>query len=75
MNTPILLNDSKYAEKKIEQLHIYLGLKGLPYGHEKEYALVLLNNIFGGGASSILFQKVREELRLMLYYIFIFTTL
>ncbi|MBU3104031.1 M16 family metallopeptidase [Clostridium gasigenes] len=62
--TPILLNDSKYAEKKIEQLHIDLGLKGLPYAHEKGYALVLLNNIFGGGASSILFQKVREELGL-----------
>lgn len=63
-NTPILLNETKYAEKKIEQLHIDLGLKGLPYAHEKGYALVLLNNIFGGGASSILFQKVREELGL-----------
>lgn len=62
--TPILLNNSKYAEKQIEQLHIDLGLKGLPYAHEKGYALVLLNNIFGGGASSILFQKVREELGL-----------
>lgn len=63
-DTPILLNDSKYAEKQIEQLHIELGLKGLPYAHDKGYALVLLNNIFGGGASSILFQKVREELGL-----------
>ena len=63
-DTPILLNDSKYVEKQIEQLHIELGLKGLPYGHEKGYALVLLNNILGGGASSILFQKVREELGL-----------
>lgn len=62
--TPILLNNSKYAEKQIEQLHIDLGLKGLPYAHEKGYALVLLNNIFGGGASSIIFQKVREELGL-----------
>ncbi|MEG0642250.1 MAG: pitrilysin family protein [Clostridium sp.] len=62
--TPILLNNSKYSEKKIEQLHIDLGLRGLPYAHEKGYALVLLNNIFGGGASSILFQKVREELGL-----------
>ena len=62
--TPILLNESKHAEKQIEQLHIDLGLKGLPYAHDKGYALVLLNNIFGGGASSILFQKVREELGL-----------
>ena len=39
-----------------------LGLKGLPYGHDRGYALVLLSNILGGGASSRLFQKVREEL-------------
>lgn len=51
-----------YLNKDIEQLHIGLGLKGLPYGHDKGYALVLLSNIFGGGASSRLFQKVREEL-------------
>ena len=36
----------------------------MPYDHDKNYALVLLSNIFGGGASSILFQKVREELGL-----------
>ena len=56
--------DSAYAKKEIEQLHISLGLEGLPYGDDNNYALVLLNNIFGGGASSILFQKVREELGL-----------
>lgn len=62
---PITLkNDSKYAEKQIEQVHINLGLNGLPYANDKSYSLVLLNNIFGGGASSILFQKVREELGL-----------
>lgn len=61
---PILLNGSKYTNKQIEQLHINLAYKGLPYAHEKGYSLVLLNNIFGGGASSILFQKVREELGL-----------
>ncbi|MGL5380970.1 M16 family metallopeptidase [Clostridium sp.] len=61
---PILLNGSKYTNKQIEQLHINLAYKGLPYAHDKGYSLVLLNNIFGGGASSILFQKVREELGL-----------
>ena len=63
-NSPILLTESKYTNKQIEQLHINLVLKGLPYAHEKSYSLVLLNNILGGGASSILFQKVREELGL-----------
>ncbi|MDU2489247.1 MAG: pitrilysin family protein [Clostridium celatum] len=60
----ILKHDSKYAEKQIEQVHINLGLNGLPYADDKAYSLVLLNNVFGGGASSILFQKVREELGL-----------
>ncbi|MDR3594196.1 pitrilysin family protein [Clostridium sp.] len=60
----IIQVDSAYAKKEIEQLHISLGLQGLPYGDEHTYSLVLLNNIFGNGASSILFQKVREELGL-----------
>lgn len=59
-----LKNNSKYTEKQIEQVHINLGLNGLPYADDKSYSLVLLNNIFGGGASSIMFQKVREELGL-----------
>lgn len=63
-NTPDLLKDSSYTEKQIEQLHINLGLQGLPYADNKAYSLLLLNNVFGGGASSILFQKVREELGL-----------
>lgn len=56
--------NSMVATKEIEQLHISLGLKGLPFGHEKGYGLVLLSNIFGGGASSLLFQRVREQLGL-----------
>ncbi len=55
---------SKYVNKDIEQLHISLALRGLPYGDENNYSLVLLNNILGNGASSILFQKVREQLGL-----------
>lgn len=61
--TEIKVNSS-YAKKEIEQLHISLGLEGLPYGDNNNYSLVILNNIFGSGASSILFQKVREELGL-----------
>lgn len=62
--TPKLLSGCEYTDKQIEQLHISFTLKGLPYAHEKAYSLVLLNNVFGGGASSVLFQKVREELGL-----------
>lgn len=63
-HSPKLHHQSKYVDKQIEQLHINLGLKGLPYADDKAYSLVLLNNVLGGGASSILFQKVREELGL-----------
>ncbi|SHK33942.1 Predicted Zn-dependent peptidase [Clostridium cavendishii DSM 21758] len=49
-------------DKKIEQLHVNLGLKGTALGDDRGYSLILLNNILGGGASSILFQKLREDL-------------
>lgn len=58
---PNISNKHLFQKKKIEQLHISLGLNGLEIGHEDAYALILLNNILGGGASSILFQKIREE--------------
>ena len=61
---PIIQIGSAYAKKEIEQLHISLGLEGIPYGDDNNYELVVLNNIFGAGASSILFQKVREDLGL-----------
>lgn len=59
-----ILPGSIYSDKDIEQLHVNIGLKGLKAGHKKGYSLVLLSNIFGGGASSILFQNVREKLGL-----------
>lgn len=58
---PSILSNHLYKKKKIEQLHISLGLKGKEIGSEDTYALLLLNNILGGGASSLLFQKIREE--------------
>ena len=63
-NTPELKKSFLYTEKNIEQLHINFGLNGIKQGDERGYSLLLLNNILGGGASSILFQKVREELGL-----------
>ena len=60
------------ANKDIEQLHINLGLKGFPSGHKMAYPLLLLSNLFGGGASSVLFQKIREELGLC-YNIYCYT--
>ena len=47
--------------KDIEQLHLALAFDGVPIKDKYNYSMSLLNAIFGGGMSSILFQKVREE--------------
>lgn len=47
--------------KDTEQVQICLGVPGLPLGDADIYTLQALNNIFGGGLSSRLFQKIREE--------------
>ncbi|MGL4731652.1 MAG: M16 family metallopeptidase [Clostridium sp.] len=61
-STPEILQNNYFRKKDIEQLHINLALKGLKLGDEDLYTSILLSNILGGGASSILFQKIREEL-------------
>lgn len=48
-------------EKDIEQLHIIAGFPGLPLGSDGTYTMAALNTIFGGGMSSRIFQKIREE--------------
>jgi predicted Zn-dependent peptidase len=52
-----------------EQAHIVLGTQGLPRQHPGRFALAILDNILGGGMSSRLFQKIREE-RSLAYSIF-----
>ncbi len=60
--SPELLNKHYFRKKEIEQLHISLGIPGVELGNDDTYTLILLSNILGGGASSRLFQKIREEL-------------
>ncbi len=48
-------------KKKLEQTHLCLGTAGLSSVDPKRYVLYLLSTILGGGASSRLFQEVREE--------------
>lgn len=42
-----------------------MAVPGLPLGDEGRYALMLFNFLLGGGASSRLFQRVREQLGLV----------
>ena len=48
-------------EKEIEQLHLCLSFPALSREDPMRYALGIFNTIFGGGMSSKLFQKIREE--------------
>ncbi len=48
-------------EKDIEQVHLCLGFEGMEHGDKDLYSLLAVNNILGGGMSSRLFQKIREE--------------
>ena len=60
-------------EKDIEQVHICLAFPGLTREHPQKYALAIFNTLFGGGMSSRLFQKIREENGLT-YSIYSYTT-
>jgi predicted Zn-dependent peptidase len=46
------------------QAHIVLGTDTFPYADSRRYAMAMLVNAFGGGMSSRLFQRIREELGL-----------
>ena len=50
------------AKRPIEQSHLVLGFKSANLFDDKIYSLIVLAGILGGGMSSRLFQKVREEL-------------
>lgn len=49
-------------EKKTDQAHLLLGLRGINLFDRRRYALDVLDAVFDGGMSGILFQTVREKL-------------
>ncbi len=49
------------CEKDVEQLHLALGFPSIKTNSDEYYAMTVLNVLFGGGMSSRLFQKVRED--------------
>lgn len=48
--------------KKTDQTHIVLGIRTFNLFDERRYALSVLSDILGGGMSSRLFKKIREEM-------------
>jgi predicted Zn-dependent peptidase len=55
------------------QAHLVLATDTVPYADPRRYALLVLSNVLGGGMSSRLFQRVREELGLA-YAVYSFTS-
>jgi predicted Zn-dependent peptidase len=58
---PISRPAVRVEERDTAQLHLCVGVEGLPYAHEDRYALYLLNAMLGGSMSSRLFQEIREK--------------
>lgn len=61
----------RHVERDGVQTHIVFGAPGVQYRDKRRHALVLISTLLGGGMSSRLFQRVREELGLA-YSIFTF---
>ena len=54
----------RHVERQTAQSHMVFGTPTFGHGDPRRYALVLLSNALGGGMSSRLFQRIREELGL-----------
>jgi predicted Zn-dependent peptidase len=52
------------VERDTAQVHFVFGSDTFPYRDRRRFALSILTNAFGGGMSSRLFQRIREELGL-----------
>jgi predicted Zn-dependent peptidase len=56
--TPRVITRNK---KSLEQVQLCMGVPSHPISHEKRYVSYVLNTVLGGGMSSRLFQKIRED--------------
>jgi predicted Zn-dependent peptidase len=54
----------RHVKRKLNQQHVVLGRRTFSFMDDRRYALMVLNAMVGGGMSSRLFQKIREELGL-----------
>jgi len=70
---PAVRGVTRHFEKDSAQTHIVFATDTVQYSDRRKFALLVLSNIFGGGMSSRLFQRIREELGLA-YAIYSFTS-
>lgn len=50
-----------FAKKEIEQYHMSISFPGIAVDSEDIYPVLVMNNLIGGGMSSRLFQRIRED--------------
>lgn len=62
---PTMNFELRVKRKDTEQVHFCIGFKGYSQKDENLYPFLALNNLLGGGMSSRLFQKIREDLGLV----------
>jgi predicted Zn-dependent peptidase len=62
--TPAIRGGHCIEHRDTAQTHIVFGTDTFPLRDPRRFALAILTNVFGGGMSSRLFQRVREELGL-----------
>jgi predicted Zn-dependent peptidase len=69
--TPVILDQKaprvSVQNKATEQAYMMLGFQGYPYRHKNNPALRILSAVLGGGMSSRLFLKIREQMGLAYY--------
>src|SRR5258708_34076889 len=56
--TPRVITRNK---KSLEQVQLCIGVPSHPISHQKRHVSYVLNTVLGGGMSSRLFQKIRED--------------
>jgi len=54
-------NARVHLDDHTEQVHVAVGWRGVNHHDDERYALMVANQVLGGGMSSRLFQEVREE--------------
>jgi len=63
-SAPAVQGACRAEERDTAQTHIVFGTDTFPLRDPRRFPLAILTNVFGGGMSSRLFQRVREELGL-----------
>jgi len=59
--TAVFKGGDRMLDRPIEQTHVVLAFEAPPLGSQEYFTAQVFAGIFGGGMSSRLFQKVREE--------------